>query len=86
MNMTIARIAPKLVITAPNNAERWPPEKKFKLPNPLRRVFIPGDKPQEGEIDEFKGTGWKRIYPEVPVLMTNSRRDYFNGSMSADRS
>ena len=27
MNMTIVRIAQALVITAPNNAERWPPEK-----------------------------------------------------------
>jgi len=27
MNMTIARIAPELVITAPNSAERCPPEK-----------------------------------------------------------
>ncbi len=27
MNMSIARIAPELVITAPNNAEGWPPEK-----------------------------------------------------------
>jgi hypothetical protein len=26
MNMTIVRIAQALVITAPNNAERWPPE------------------------------------------------------------
>lgn len=39
MSMTTARIAPELVITAPNNAERWPPEKKIKLPNPLRRFF-----------------------------------------------
>jgi hypothetical protein len=42
MNMTIVRIAQALVITAPNNAERWPPE-KLKLPNPLRRGFIPGN-------------------------------------------
>ncbi|MBK4714436.1 MULTISPECIES: hypothetical protein [Tenebrionibacter/Tenebrionicola group] len=27
MSMNIARSAPELVINAPNNAERWPPEK-----------------------------------------------------------
>jgi len=31
MNMTIARSAPELVITAQSNAERWPPENKFKV-------------------------------------------------------
>jgi hypothetical protein len=39
MSMIIARSAPELVITAPNNAERWLPEKKVTLPDPLRRVF-----------------------------------------------
>ncbi|EFL6960253.1 MULTISPECIES: hypothetical protein [Enterobacterales] len=59
-NMTTARIAPELVITAPNNAERWPPEKKIQINKPASAGFFnPVEKIQQ---DEIKSTSGKWIY------------------------
>ena len=44
MNMTIVRIAQALVITAPNNAERWPPEKTQITKPASAGFYIPGNK------------------------------------------
>ena len=60
MNMTIVRIAQALVITAPNNAERWPPEKKIQINKPASAGFFnPVEKIQQ---DEIKSTSGKWIY------------------------